>query len=86
MGLRGVRIQTVIKEIEGEKIDVLNYDGNPVNFIINALTPAQVIDVVITDRLTYRAIAIVDESQLSLAIGKGGLNVKLAKKTLRLEY
>lgn len=80
VGLRGVRIQTIIKELEGEKIDVLNYDGNPVNFIINALTPAQVIDVVITDRLTYRAIAIVDESQLSLAIGKGGLNVKLAKK------
>ncbi|MGD1815993.1 MAG: transcription termination factor NusA [Pleomorphochaeta sp.] len=80
VGLKGNRIQTVIKEIEGEKIDVINYDPNPVNYIINALTPAQVLDVVITDRLTYRAIAIVDESQLSLAIGKGGLNVKLAKK------
>ncbi|MGD1823511.1 MAG: transcription termination factor NusA [Pleomorphochaeta sp.] len=80
VGLKGNRIQTVIKEIEGEKIDVINYDSNPVNYIMNALTPAQVIDVVITDRLTYRAIAIVDESQLSLAIGKGGLNVKLAKK------
>ena len=80
VGLKGNRIQTVIKEIEGEKIDVINYDSNPVNYIINALTPAQVLDVVITDRLTYRAIAIVDESQLSLAIGKGGLNVKLAKK------
>ncbi|MCY1151828.1 MAG: transcription termination factor NusA [Sphaerochaetaceae bacterium] len=80
VGLKGNRIQTVIKEIEGEKIDVINYDPNPVNYIINALTPAQVIDVVIIDRLTYRAIAIVDESQLSLAIGKGGLNVKLAKK------
>jgi len=80
VGLKGNRIQTVIKEIEGEKIDVVNYDPNPVNYIINALTPAQVIDVIITDRLTYRAIAIVDESQLSLAIGKGGLNVKLAKK------
>jgi N utilization substance protein A len=80
VGLRGIRIQTIIKEIEGEKIDVLNFDPNPVNFIMNALSPAQVLDVVITDRLTYRAIAIVDESQLSLAIGKGGLNVKLAKK------
>jgi N utilization substance protein A len=80
VGLKGNRIQTIIKEIEGEKIDVINYDPNPVNYIMNALTPAQVIDVVITDRLTYRAIAIVDESQLSLAIGKGGLNVKLAKK------
>lgn len=80
VGLRGIRIQTVIKEIEGEKIDVLNFDPNPVNFIVNALSPAQVIDVVVTDRLTYRAIAIVDESQLSLAIGRGGLNVKLAKK------
>lgn len=80
VGLRGIRIQTVIKEIEGEKIDVLNFDPNPVNFIMNALSPAQVLDVVVTDRLTYRAIAIVDESQLSLAIGKGGLNVKLAKK------
>jgi len=80
VGLKGNRIQTVIKEIEGEKIDVINYDSNPVNYIMNALTPAQVLDVVITDRLTYKAIAIVDESQLSLAIGKGGLNVKLAKK------
>ncbi len=80
VGLKGNRIQTIIREIEGEKIDVINYDPNPVNYIMNALTPAQVIDVVVTDRLTYRAIAIVDESQLSLAIGKGGLNVKLAKK------
>jgi len=80
VGLKGNRIQTVINELEGEKIDILHYDSNPINFIKNALSPAQVQDVIILDRLTYRAVAIVDESQLSLAIGRGGTNVKLAKK------
>ncbi|MCH3916259.1 MAG: transcription termination factor NusA [Spirochaetia bacterium] len=80
VGLKGNRIQTVINELEGEKIDILHFDPNPVNFIKNALSPAQVQDVIILDRLTYSAVAIVDESQLSLAIGRGGTNVKLAKK------
>ncbi|MFA5698164.1 MAG: transcription termination factor NusA [Sphaerochaeta sp.] len=80
VGLKGNRIQTIMSEIEGEKIDILRYDPNPVNYIRNALSPAQVRDVVIIDKNIYHAVAIVDESQLSLAIGKQGLNVRLANK------
>lgn len=80
VGLKGNRIQTIMSEIEGEKIDILRYDPNPINYIRNALSPAQVRDVVIIDKNIYHAVAIVDESQLSLAIGKQGLNVRLANK------
>lgn len=80
VGLKGIRIQTIMREIEGEKIDILKYDPNPVSFIRNALSPAEVRNVIITDKDTYHALAIVDENQLSLAIGKQGLNVRLANK------
>jgi N utilization substance protein A len=80
VGLKGNRIQTIMSEIEGEKIDILRYDSNPINYIRNALSPAQVRDVVVLDKNIYHAVAIVDESQLSLAIGKQGLNVRLANK------
>lgn len=80
VGLRGVRIQTIMRELEGEKIDILKYDPNPAAFIANALSPAQVRQVVITDEHKRTALALVDENQLSLAIGKQGLNVRLANK------
>ncbi len=80
VGLKGNRIQTIMSEVEGERIDILRYDPNPVNYIHNALSPAQVKDVVIIDKNIYHAVAIVDDSQLSLAIGKQGLNVRLANK------
>ncbi len=80
VGLKGNRIQTIMSEIEGEKIDILRYDSNPINYIHNALSPAQVKDVVVLDKNIYHAVAIVDDSQLSLAIGKQGLNVRLANK------
>jgi N utilization substance protein A len=80
VGLKGVRIQTVIKELEGEKIDVLKYEVDPRKFIINALSPAEVRDVIILDENKRQALAVVNESQLSLAIGKQGLNVKLANR------
>jgi N utilization substance protein A len=80
VGLKGNRIQTIMSEVEGERIDILRYDPNPINYIHNALSPAQVKDVVIIDKNIYHAVAIVDESQLSLAIGKQGLNVRLANK------
>ncbi|MGE4583312.1 MAG: transcription termination factor NusA [Sphaerochaeta sp.] len=80
VGLKGNRIQTIMSEIEGEKIDILRYDPNPVNYIRNALSPAQVKDVVVLDKNIYHAVAIVEDSQLSLAIGKQGLNVRLANK------
>ncbi len=80
VGLKGVRIQAVIRELEGEKIDVLKYDENPRVFIRNALSPAEVSDVVILDENKRSALAIVAEPQFSLAIGKQGLNVRLANR------
>jgi N utilization substance protein A len=80
VGLKGVRIQAVIRELEGEKIDILKYDPDPRRFIKNALSPAEVRDVVILDEGKHQALAVVTESQLSLAIGKQGLNVRLANR------
>ena len=80
VGLKGVRIQAVIKELEGEKIDILKYDPDPRRFIKNALSPAEVIDVIIMDEGKHQALAVVNDSMLSLAIGKQGLNVRLANR------
>ena len=80
VGLKGVRIQAVIKELEGEKIDILKYDPDPRRFIKNALSPAEVRDVIILNDKSKKALAVVSDSLLSLAIGKQGLNVRLANK------
>jgi N utilization substance protein A len=80
VGLKGVRIQAVIKELFGEKIDILKYDADPRKFIKNALSPAEVQDVIILDEAKKQALAVVSDSQLSLAIGKQGLNVRLANR------
>jgi N utilization substance protein A len=80
VGLKGVRIQAVIRELEGEKIDILKYDPDPRRFIKNALSPAEVRDVIVLEESKHQALAVVNESQLSLAIGKQGLNVRLANR------
>jgi len=80
VGLKGVRIQAVIKELEGEKIDILKYDADPSRFIKNALSPAEVRDVIILSEKSKKALAVVSDTLLSLAIGKQGLNVRLANK------
>ncbi len=80
VGLKGVRIQAVVRELEGEKIDILKYDVDTRSFIKNALSPAEVLQVVILDEPKRQALAIVPENQLSLAIGKQGLNVRLANR------
>ncbi|MBO4857510.1 MAG: transcription termination/antitermination protein NusA [Treponema sp.] len=80
VGLKGVRIQNVIRELLNEKIDVLNWDSDPCIFIKNALSPAQVNRVLITDADKKTALAIVEESQFSLAIGRMGQNVRLANR------
>ncbi|AEF83980.1 transcription termination factor NusA [Treponema primitia ZAS-2] len=80
VGLKGVRIQAVIRELEGEKIDILKYDPDPRRFIKNALSPAEVRDVIVLDEGKHQALAVVNDSQLSLAIGKQGLNVRLANR------
>src|SRR5574344_1902650 len=80
VGLKGVRIQNVIRELEGEKIDVLKYDEDPRIFIKNALSPAEVEKVIILDNDKKEALAVVNESQFSLAIGRQGQNVRLANR------
>ncbi|MBU1062616.1 transcription termination factor NusA [Patescibacteria group bacterium] len=77
VGQRGSRIQTVIKELGGEKIDVIEYDEEPIKFIANALAPAKVLSIKL-DEKEKRAIVTVSDDQLSLAIGRNGQNVRLA--------
>lgn len=79
IGQRGTRIQTIIAELSGEKIDVISWDDDSARFVANALSPARVIAVDIYEE-EKRAVAHVDETQLSLAIGKRGQNVRLAAK------
>ncbi|MEI7941688.1 MAG: transcription termination factor NusA [Candidatus Riflemargulisbacteria bacterium] len=80
VGRMGARIQTILKEINGEKVDIIEWSDDPEVFIANSLKPASVAKVEIIDRDSRKARALVDEEQLSLAIGKGGLNVRLASK------
>jgi N utilization substance protein A len=80
VGMKGVRIQAVVRELEGEKIDVLKYDPDPRSFIRNSLSPAEVKQVVVLDEAKKQALAVVDDSQFSFAIGKQGLNVRLANR------
>ncbi len=80
VGLKGIRIQTIVRELEGEKIDVLKFDNDPFTFIKNALSPAEVKQIYILDEGKRSALAVVAENQLSLAIGKQGLNVRLANR------
>ncbi|MBR1938804.1 MAG: transcription termination factor NusA [Spirochaetales bacterium] len=80
VGLRGIRIQTIMQEIDGEKIDVIKWEDNPLQLISNALTPAKVNKVLVLNAEARQAVAIVDENQVGLAIGQRGVNVKLAKK------
>ena len=80
VGLKGVRIQAVVRELEGEKIDILRYSLDSRSFIKNALSPAEVNQVVILDESKKLALAIVPDASFSLAIGKQGLNVRLANR------
>ena len=80
VGLKGIRIQAIIRELEGEKVDILKYEIDSKRFIRNALSPAEVKDVYILDDAKHLALAVVADSQLSVAIGKQGLNVRLANR------
>lgn len=80
VGQKGVRVGTVISELGGEKIDLIEWSSDPEKFIGNSLSPAKVVDVQIINAETREAKVIVDEDQLSLAIGKGGQNVRLAAR------
>ena len=79
VGLKGSRIKGVVDELNGEKIDIVRYSENPTEYVTNALSPAKVQSVQISED-KRSALAIVSQGQLSLAIGKEGQNVKLASK------
>lgn len=79
VGQRGVRVSTVMNEIRGEKIDIIEWSDDPSRFISNALSPAKIVSVEL-DSDRREAAVIAPEDQLSLAIGKGGQNVRLAAK------
>jgi len=79
VGLRGIRIQNIVNELNGEKLDVVQWDTDPAVFIANALSPAKVVSVKLDDKDSI-AYVVVPERQLSLAIGKEGQNARLAAK------
>jgi transcription termination/antitermination protein NusA len=82
VGMKGMRVQSIIRELRGEKIDIIEYSEDPVVFATHALSPAKVSRITVLDALEHHMEVIVDDSQLSLAIGKKGQNVRLAAKLL----
>jgi len=79
VGMRGSRIQTVSNELSSERVDIILWDDNPAQFVINAMSPAEVVSIVVDEESETMDIAVSDE-QLSQAIGRGGQNVKLASE------
>lgn len=80
VGHMGSRIQSIIRELGNEKIDILDWDEDPKNFIANSLKPAKIKEVIIPNKEEKEATVVVAKDQLSLAIGKVGINVRLAVK------
>lgn len=80
IGERGTRIANILNELGGEKVDIVKYSKDPVEFIQNALSPAKDLRVFILDEKTKETMVVVDDKNLSLAIGKKGINVKLASR------
>ncbi|MFT8347899.1 transcription termination factor NusA [Clostridium saccharoperbutylacetonicum] len=79
VGPKGVRVQSIVNELKNEKIDIIKWNKDPVEFIANSLSPAKVLNVVVNEE-SKSAKVVVDDNQLSLAIGKEGQNVRLAAK------
>jgi N utilization substance protein A len=82
VGMKGMRVQSIIRELRGEKIDIIEYHEDPVTFAEKALQPAKVSRVTVVDAMEKHLEVVVDDTQLSLAIGKKGQNVRLAAKLL----
>jgi N utilization substance protein A len=82
VGMKGMRVQSIIRELRGEKIDIIEYHEDAVTFAEKALQPAKVSRVTVLDATDKHLEVVVDDSQLSLAIGKKGQNVRLAAKLL----
>ncbi|MGH6818122.1 MAG: transcription termination factor NusA [Methylovirgula sp.] len=79
VGMRGSRVQAVVNELQGEKVDIIPWSADPATFIVNALQPAEVVKVVL-DEDSERIEVVVPDDQLSLAIGRRGQNVRLASQ------
>jgi N utilization substance protein A len=79
VGVRGSRVQAVVQELQGEKVDIIPWSNDPATFIVNALAPAEVTKVVL-DEEAHRVEVVVPDDQLSLAIGRRGQNVRLASQ------
>ena len=79
VGMRGSRVQAVSNEIAGERVDIIPFDANPAQFVINAMSPAEVISIVV-DEDTHSMDIAVAEDKLSQAIGRGGQNIRLASQ------
>jgi N utilization substance protein A len=80
VGMKGTRVQSIIRELRGEKIDIVEWSDDPATFVVNALSPAKVSRVSIVDEEQRIMEVVVEDKQLSLAIGKKGQNVRLAAK------
>jgi N utilization substance protein A len=82
VGMKGMRVQSIIRELRGEKIDIIEFSDDPVVFATHALSPAKIARVTVIDPVGKHMEVVVDDTQLSLAIGKKGQNVRLAAKLL----
>jgi transcription termination/antitermination protein NusA len=82
VGMKGMRVQSIIRELRGEKIDIIEYSEDPTQYVIKALSPAKISRVTILDPTEKHMEVVVDDLQLSLAIGKRGQNVRLAAKLI----
>ena len=79
VGMRGSRVQAVSNELAGERVDIILWDENPAQFVVNAMSPAEVVSIVVDEESRSMDIA-VDEDKLSQAIGRGGQNIRLASE------
>jgi N utilization substance protein A len=82
VGMKGMRVQSIIRELRGEKIDIIEFSDDPILYVTKALSPAKISRVTIVDPAEKHMEVVVDDLQLSLAIGKRGQNVRLAAKLI----
>jgi N utilization substance protein A len=82
VGLRGVRIQAVVGELEGEKIDIIRWDSDVKRYIGNAMNPVKISKIMVTDKEAKEALIVVNEAQLAIAIGRQGQNIRLVSRLM----
>lgn len=80
VGMRGIRIQAIVGELEGEKIDIVKWDTDVKRYIANGMNPVKISRIVVTDDKNKEALIVVHDSQLSIAIGRAGQNIRLVSK------